>query len=121
MTMCFNGIPKRYILSILVFWGFFTMYALRTNLNVAIGAMVKNHTVFIDGVETYKVIQLSLTSVKQFIHEMVLWIYKILDNLIPTNYCVVLYCIYHKLEILYYERIKTVKSGLLKNMFLQES
>ncbi len=53
--MCSNGIPKRYVLSILVFWGFFTMYALRTNLNVAIGAMVKNHTVFIDGVETDKV------------------------------------------------------------------
>ena len=60
--MCSNGIPKRYILSILVFWGFFTMYALRTNLNVAIGAMVKNHTVFIDGVETDKVSQLSLIS-----------------------------------------------------------
>lgn len=90
MSMCFNGIPKRYILSVLVFWGFFTMYALRTNLNVAIGAMVKNHTVFIDGVETYKVIQLSLTSVKQFIHEMVLWIYKILDNFPQTT---VLFCI----------------------------
>lgn len=53
--MGLNGIPKRYILSILVFWGFFTMYALRTNINVAIGAMVKNHTVFIDGVATEKV------------------------------------------------------------------
>ena len=31
------------------------MYALRTNLNVAIGAMVKNHTVVIDGVETDQV------------------------------------------------------------------
>ena len=64
--MCSNGIPKRYILSILVFWGFFTMYALRTNLNVAIGAMVKNHTVFIDGVETDKVSQLLLTSFNPF-------------------------------------------------------
>lgn len=27
------------------------MYALRTNINVAIGAMVKNHTVFKDGKE----------------------------------------------------------------------
>ena len=43
--------PKRYVLSILIFWGFFTMYALRTNINVAIGAMVKNHTVFKDGKE----------------------------------------------------------------------
>lgn len=31
------------------------MYALRTNINVAIGAMVKNHTVFVDGVETEEV------------------------------------------------------------------
>ena len=31
------------------------MYALRTNINVAIGAMVKNHTVFVDGVETQEV------------------------------------------------------------------
>ena len=31
------------------------MYALRTNINVAIGAMVKNHTVFVDGIETEKV------------------------------------------------------------------
>ena len=31
------------------------MYAIRTNINVVIGAMVKNHTVFVDGVETEKV------------------------------------------------------------------
>ena len=31
------------------------MYALRTNINVAIGAMVKNHTVFKDGKEIEKV------------------------------------------------------------------
>ena len=49
--MSLNGVPKRYVLSILIFWGFFTMYALRTNINVAIGAMVKNHTVFKDGKE----------------------------------------------------------------------
>ncbi|XP_068746722.1 vesicular glutamate transporter 1-like [Montipora capricornis] len=30
------------------------MYAIRTNINVVIGAMVKNHTVFVDGVETEK-------------------------------------------------------------------
>ena len=45
------AIPKRYILSMLVFGGFFTMYAIRTNLNVAIGAMVKTHIVISDGVE----------------------------------------------------------------------
>ena len=49
--MSLNGVPKRYVLSILIFWAFFTMYALRTNINVAIGAMVKNHTVFKDGKE----------------------------------------------------------------------
>ena len=31
------------------------MYALRTNINVAIGAMLKNHTVLVDGVETEQV------------------------------------------------------------------
>ena len=88
--MCSNGIPKRYVLSILVFWGFFTMYALRTNLNVAIGAMVKNHTVLIDGVETDKVRQLPLISVKQLIHEMLLSIYKVVDNFPQA---IVLFCI----------------------------
>lgn len=88
--MCSNGIPKRYILSILVFWGFFTMYALRTNLNVAIGAMVKNHTVFIDGVETEKVSQFSLTFVKQLIHEMLLSIYEAVENFAQV---IVLLCI----------------------------
>jgi len=56
------------------------MYALRTNLNVAIGAMVKNHTVFIDGVETDKVSQLSLIFVQQLTHEMLLSIHKIVKN-----------------------------------------
>ena len=37
--------PKRYILAIMTFLGFMNMYALRVNLNVAIGAMVNNHTV----------------------------------------------------------------------------
>ncbi|XP_074615246.1 vesicular glutamate transporter 3-like isoform X1 [Acropora palmata] len=50
--MSFKGIPKRYVLSMLIFWGFFIMYAIRTNINVAIGAMLKNHTVLVDGVET---------------------------------------------------------------------
>ena len=66
MAPCSNGIPKRYVLSVLVFWGFFTMYALRTNLNVAIGAMVKNHTVVIDGVETEKVDNATLTWIPWF-------------------------------------------------------
>lgn len=48
-------LPKRYVLSIMVFWGFFTMYALRVNLNVAIGAMVHNHTVLEDGETREKV------------------------------------------------------------------
>lgn len=39
----------------LIFWGFFIMYAIRTNINVAIGAMLKNHTVLVDGVETEQV------------------------------------------------------------------
>lgn len=39
----------------LIFWGFFTMYAIRTNINVAIGAMLKNHTVLVDGIETEQV------------------------------------------------------------------
>lgn len=54
--MCLNGILKRYIFFILVFWGFFIMYVLWINLNVVIGVMVKNYIVFIDGVEIYKVI-----------------------------------------------------------------
>ena len=53
--MSFKGIPKRYVLSMLIFWGFFIMYAIRTNINVAIGAMLKNHTVLVDGVETEQV------------------------------------------------------------------
>lgn len=42
-------IPKRYILSMMIFMGFFIMYGLRVNLNVAIGAMAKNHTIFVHG------------------------------------------------------------------------
>lgn len=41
--------PKRYILVIMTFLGFMNMYALRVNLNVAIGAMVNNHTIQVKG------------------------------------------------------------------------
>ena len=43
-------LPKRYILAIMMFMGFVNMYAVRVNLNVAIGAMVNNHTVVRGGV-----------------------------------------------------------------------
>ena len=43
-------LPKRYILAIMMFMGFVNMYAIRVNLNVAIGAMVNNHTVVQGGV-----------------------------------------------------------------------
>lgn len=49
--------PKRYILAIMTFLGFMNMYALRVNLNVAIGAMVNNHTVHQKG---YTVTRVSL-------------------------------------------------------------
>lgn len=48
-------IPRRYVLSALIFLGFFNMYALRVNLNVAIGAMAKNHTILVDGHEVGQV------------------------------------------------------------------
>ncbi|XP_002166641.3 sialin [Hydra vulgaris] len=38
-------LPKRYILAIMMFMGFMNMYAIRVNLNVAIGAMTNNHTI----------------------------------------------------------------------------
>lgn len=40
----------RYILAIMMFMGFVNMYAVRVNLNVAIGAMANNHTVVRNGV-----------------------------------------------------------------------
>ena len=43
-------LPKRYILAIMMFMGFVNMYAIRVNLNVAIGAMVNNHTLIQGGV-----------------------------------------------------------------------
>ena len=42
--MAVNALPKRYILSEMIFIGFFVMSGLRVNLNVVIGAMVNNHT-----------------------------------------------------------------------------
>lgn len=55
MVFCLNGILKRYVFFVLVFWGFFIMYVLWINLNVVIGVMVKNYIVVIDGVEIEKV------------------------------------------------------------------
>ena len=42
--MAVNALPKRYILSEMIFIGFFVMSGLRVNLNVATGVMVNNHT-----------------------------------------------------------------------------
>ena len=39
-----NALPKRYILSEIIFIGFFVMSGLKVNLNVAIGAVVNNRT-----------------------------------------------------------------------------
>ena len=36
---CFNSIPKRYVLAIFAFFGFFFAYMLRANLSVAIVQM----------------------------------------------------------------------------------
>lgn len=47
--MAVNALPKRYVLSGMIFVGFFVMSGLRVNLNVAIGAMVNNHTAVVDG------------------------------------------------------------------------
>ena len=41
--MAVNALPKRYVLSEMIFTGFFVMSELRVNLDVAIGAMVNNH------------------------------------------------------------------------------
>ena len=43
------SVPKRYVLAIMMFCGFMNMYAIRVNLNVAIGAMVKPHPVVKNG------------------------------------------------------------------------
>lgn len=47
--MAVDALPKRYVLSGMIFIGFFVMSGLRVNLNVAIGAMVSNHTAVVDG------------------------------------------------------------------------
>ena len=47
--MAVNTLPKRYVLSGMIFIGFFVMSELRVNFNVAIGATVNNHTVVVDG------------------------------------------------------------------------
>ena len=49
-------VPKRYVLAIMMFAGFMNMYAIRVNLNVAIGAMVKPHPVVEKGRHYIKVI-----------------------------------------------------------------
>ena len=66
------SIPKRYILAVMIFCGFMNMYAIRVNLNVAIGAMIKNHTVVKDG-KTY--VMVSLFSMSVFIK--VIWLIKL--------------------------------------------
>ena len=53
--MAVNALPKRYILSEMIFTGFFVMSELRVNLNVAIGAMVNNHRAVVDGEIIYRV------------------------------------------------------------------
>lgn len=49
------SVPKRYVLAIMMFCGFMNMYAIRVNLNVAIGAMVKPHPVVENGRHYIKV------------------------------------------------------------------
>ena len=49
------GFPKRYLLALMVFLGFAVLYALRVNLNVAIGAMCNNHTIYENGFYINKV------------------------------------------------------------------
>ena len=59
------GFPKRYVLALMVFLGFSVLYALRVNLNVAIGAMCNNHTIYENGFYVNKVRS----------HLLKLWIY----------------------------------------------
>lgn len=49
------GFPKRYVLALMIFLGFCALYALRVNLNVAIGAMCNNHTIYVNGFYVKKV------------------------------------------------------------------
>lgn len=48
-TLCRRLLPSRYALSLLLFWGFFLLYALRVNLSVAIVAMVNGTAVLAAG------------------------------------------------------------------------
>lgn len=56
------GFPKRYVLALLIFLGFCVLYALRVNLNVAIGAMCNNHTVYVNGFYVKKVAEFNWDS-----------------------------------------------------------
>ncbi|KAF1744207.1 LOW QUALITY PROTEIN: hypothetical protein MXB_4657 [Myxobolus squamalis] len=49
-----ESFPKRYILAGMVFLGFCLLYALRVNINIAINAMVSNHTVNENGFSVTK-------------------------------------------------------------------
>lgn len=49
------GVPKRYILLLMIFIGFVNIYAMRVNLNVALVAMVNNQTIIRRGVKIIKV------------------------------------------------------------------
>ena len=55
------GFPKRYILALMIFLGFCVLYALRVNLNVAIGAMCNNHTIYVNGFYVKKVCNHTIT------------------------------------------------------------
>ena len=51
-----TGVPKRYILLLMIFIGFVNIYAMRVNLNVALVAMVNNQTITRRGVKIIKVL-----------------------------------------------------------------
>lgn len=59
------GFPKRYVLALMVFLGFSVLYALRVNLNVAIGAMCNNHTIYENGFYVNKVAEFNWDSKTQ--------------------------------------------------------
>jgi len=59
------GFPKRYLLALMVFLGFAVLYALRVNLNVAIGAMCNNHTIYENGFYVNKVAEFNWDSKTQ--------------------------------------------------------
>jgi len=56
------GFPKRYLLALMIFLGFCVLYALRVNLNVAIGAMCNNHTIYVNGFYVKKVAEFNWDS-----------------------------------------------------------